>query len=454
MQNEAQKLVYIVSLGCPKNLVDTEVLTASLLKYGFGLSNDPENAEVFLVSTCAFIPPAREEAAENIAEAEAWKDMGEDRKIVVAGCLPQWDKNCEFRSKFPTVELWLGVDSPGKFGWELARLYAGLDDSIKPGQAPLYLYDHNTPRLQLTLPHYAYLKIADGCDNRCSYCSIPTIRGKLRSRRISSVVKEAENLLDNGVRELILIAQDTTAFGDDRDDNSNLPALLRELEKLPGKFWLRLLYTHPASFIAQQDELIGILRTAQHLLPYVDMPLQHISDPILQSMGRKAGKKGICELLAKLPREIPEIAIRTTFLVGYPGETDENFSELREFVQEQQFTRLGVFPYFPEPDTPATELPDQVSAEIAGQRADEIMALQEEISVWRNSQLAGQIIDVIIDGIEEGGTVLGRSWMDAPEIDNRVIITGAEEIPVGEIGLVKITEWDAFELTGAWQNDD
>jgi ribosomal protein S12 methylthiotransferase len=441
--------VHIVSLGCPKNFVDTEVLAGNLLVSGWGIAMDPDEADVFMINTCAFIHPAREEAREVISESVEWKKLNpQKRRILVCGCLIQWDKQETFKADFPEVDLWSGIDQIPNVGARLNSLY-----EKQPGEAgcflradvPKYIYNEMTPRLKLTLNHIAYIKIAEGCDNRCAYCSIPSIRGGLHSRAIASIKKEAADLLASNTRELILIAQDVTAFGHDRKSSGEtLAGLIRELDDFEGNYWIRLLYAHPAHF---SDELIDAVAGAKHTLPYIDMPLQHINDGILRRMGRKVTAAQIRVLLEKLRAKIPGLAIRTTFITGLPGEGDAEFKELEEFVKEQKFHRVGVFGYYPEPGTPAADMKDRVSAEIAGKRAGKIMDLQTKISLKRNKSLVGKTFDVIVDSVN-GDYAVGRTYMDAPEIDNEVIIAVDRDIEAGKFSRIAITGADVYELEG------
>jgi ribosomal protein S12 methylthiotransferase len=444
-----QKFVYSVSLGCPKNFVDTEILAGHLLSGNIGLTESPDSADVYMINTCAFIPPARAEAESFIRKAVTWKKKKpQSRKIAICGCLVQWDKKSEYAGKYPEVDLWLGIDKIASIAKHIGQLFE--KETVKPIRsstlAPEYLYDENTARLQLTPKHYAYVKIAEGCNNRCTYCSIPGIRGALRSRSSESVFKEAKNLVGSACRELILIGQDTTAFGKDLNDkNENLPALLKKLDSIEGRFWIRILYTHPAHFT---DELISVFKNTRHIIPYIDMPLQHISDRILASMGRKVSSEQIKKLLSKLRAEIPGIAIRTTFLVGYPGENEEDFTELCNFIRSQKFDRLGAFTYYPEPETPAAALGMQVPADVAEQRKDIIMRLQAEISLEHNIGLAGKPLDVLIDRVGKG-EAHGRTYMDSPDIDNLVKIkTGKVKVSVGDLVKVMIKAASAYDVEG------
>ncbi len=446
MNNRKQKCqpvpaVFLVSLGCSKNLVDTEVIAGTLLTSGCTLAFDPEEADIYIINSCAFIPAARQEAEEAIADGIEWKTGSAGRKLVVAGCLPQWDTDGEIRRKYPEVDLWTGVNQIAG----IARLLQTQEKEFDYSN-PSYLYDENTPRLQLTLPHLAYLKIADGCNNRCTYCSIPNIRGVLRSRTIDSAVKEARNLIAGGVKELLLIAQDITAFGMDRPaSGETLPGLLRAISALDGDFVIRLLYTHPAHYT---DEFIDYLAGGNpKILPYLDIPLQHISDRILKAMHRHVTRAEIETLLQKLRSSIPDLVIRTTFITGFPGETEAEFAELQEFIKQYKFERCGVFPYAPEPHTPAAALPDQIPLEIAEERAEKLMKQQVAIMRRANRKWVGRELRVLIDDAE-GKTAVGRSWMDAPEIDNQITIFNAKRLKSGMFCKVRITTADSYEMNG------
>ncbi|OGV17399.1 MAG: ribosomal protein S12 methylthiotransferase RimO [Lentisphaerae bacterium GWF2_38_69] len=446
------KYIYIVSLGCSKNFVDTEIMAAELIQNGFGLTSEKSKANICLINTCAFIPPARTEAESNILECIKWKKSRNGfRKIIVTGCLTQWDKKNQYSSKYPEVDLWLGIEEIPSLPQKLLGLYDrnnGKSSSSKVtcNYSPKYLYDETTPRIILSSSSHAFIKIADGCDNRCSYCSIPSIRGNLRSRTIISVVKEAENIIKTGVREIILIAQDITAFSRDiKNSNENLAKLLKELDKIEGNYWIRLHYLHPEGIT---DELIETLKTSRHIIAYLDIPLQHISDPILKAMNRKIGKNYILEVLEKI-RQIKAMTIRTTFLVGFPGETQENFEELLEFVRKSNFERIGVFPFYPEPGTKAAAMKNIVPSDVAKERAEIIQKVHTEKSLKFNSNLVGNIFDVILDSVNNKFAI-GRTYMDSPDIDNTVIVEYSKKpnLKPGEIIRVKIESFSAFELKG------
>lgn len=431
--------VFIVSLGCPKNLVDTEVMAGLLLTHGFMLAEDPAQANLYLINTCAFLPEAREEAYDNIREAIHWKKKRKNaRKIVVTGCLCQKVPSEELQKAYPEVDIFLPVDGIGK----LADILQGAPLPRCLGK-PTFLADETLPRLLLTLPHVAFLKIADGCNNCCAYCSIPGIRGSLRCRTQESVLKEAGNLLDGGARELVLIAQDITAY----DQPGGLGALLRELNRLDGDFRIRLLYTHPAHYT---DDFIDAVAECTKVIPYLDIPLQHISDRILKEQFRRVTTARTRELLSSLRARIPNLVLRTTFITGLPGETEAEFEELKDFIREQRFERCGVFAYSPEPDTPAANYPDQIPYEIAQTRADELLELQQAIMQERNREWIGKKDRVLIDQVLPDGAC-GRGTLDAPDIDNLVWVTSSEPLEEGQFYDVVYTEADEFELHGEVQ---
>lgn len=435
----APSALFLVSLGCSKNLVDTEVIAGTLLSSGRTLAFDPEEADLYVINTCAFLPAAREEAFAAIREGIEWKRAAEGRRLVVSGCLTEWDKTGEVRKNFPEVDLWTGVNQTAK----LAEL---LDSDVAPAPAgaPCYLYDETTPRLQLTLPHLAYLKIADGCNNRCTYCSIPGIRGTLRSRSIASVTEEARNLIRGGVRELLVIAQDITAFGMDRPESGeNLQLMLEALNNLDGDFVIRLLYTHPAHYTPGLIDFLA--RTDTKVLPYLDIPLQHISDRILRAMNRHVTREEIETLLATLRRRIPDLTLRTTFITGFPGESEEEFEELQAFARKFRFERCGVFPYSAEPGTPAAKLPGQIPQELAEARATKLMKQQLSRMKRANKALEGKEFRVLIDEID-GHVAIARGPMDAPEIDNVIAIPKPARLREGQFCRVRITGTDGYDL--------
>lgn len=437
--------VEITSLGCAKNLVDTEAAAASLMLHGFGLTPEEREADVKYINSCAFLAAARAELEEHLHHAAIWKKRKASvRKIVVGGCITAWDKDGAFRAAHPEVDLWISIKSAAELGTALEDLLSG---KTKPGalcDAGIEL-DHTVPRLQLTPPHYANLRVSDGCDNRCTYCKIPDIRGPLKSRTLDDVLAEAENLLSNGVKELIVIAQDTAAFGRDLTGTPRLAELLDELDKLDGDFLIRLMYLHPASV---NDELIAAMTRCKHLIRCIEMPLQHISVHILHAMHRKAGGAATREVVKKL--QSAGFAIRTTFMVGFPGETEEDFAELLEYVKEAKFTRLGVFTFSAESGVPAANLPDPVPAAVAEKRMEILMQAQAEISLNSNLSLIGKTVDVILDAVLTGGKGYGRMFTDAPEIDNTVLIRGVNrrKHTEGDFVRIQVESASEYEIKG------
>lgn len=429
-----QKSFYLVALGCPKNLVDSGVLSGGLLSAGWGITFDPQDADLYLINTCAFIPAARAEAKAEIDAALAWKAECSGREVAVCGCLTGYSDTV--KEEFPGVDHWLGVDDIA----HAAEIVSGTKGS---STGKCYLHDENTPVLQLTLPHISYIKIADGCNNRCSYCAIPRLRGDLRSRPESSVLAEVRMAVANGVREVVLVAQDITVFGADRPESGEtLAKLLQKIDDIEGDFCVRLLYTHPAHYT---DELIRVIAESKKVLHYLDMPLQHISDRLLKAMNRHIDRKGIEELLGKLRKAIPDLVLRTTFITGLPGETQEEFEELESFIKTWKFERMGVFPYAPEPGTPAAAMPDQIPAETAEERATKLMKSQIARMKRRSRTLEGTRCRVLIDQIEDGTAIARGAW-DAPDIDN-VILFNAGRSCVGEFADVVITGISGCDLT-------
>lgn len=440
--------ISIISLGCPKNLVDAEVMCGTLASAGFQLTNDREAADLLLVNTCSFIADARDEAHEEIREALRWKRLGRGRRrVAVAGCLPQREPG-QTATAYPEVDLFLSLDDVPRAARLVRELFDNslADRNVPAGSLPTYLYDHTAPRLTLTPSSYAYLKIAEGCDHRCAYCSIPSIRGNQRSRTIASLLEECRQLLGQGARELNLIGQDSSRYGLDLAEPASLGALVREIDRIEGDFWVRILYTHPRYV---DDALIDTLAASRHVVPYLDIPLQHISDGVLKAMRRGLGSRETRALMARLRERWPGVAVRTTFLVGFPGETESDFNELLDYVTEYRFERLGVFAFSPEPGTPAAALTEGVvPAEEAQARRDAIMARQQEIATAMNQALVGRTLRVLVDGSERPGRYLGRTSADAPEIDNVVHLRGPRGALEGSFAEVRIDKASAYDLTG------
>lgn len=437
-------MVRITSLGCAKNFVDTELASASFLCSGFGLTDDDDEADVQFVNTCAFLKEARDEASGIIRDLKRWKAACPGRHIIVAGCFVQW-ASAEELAKYPYVDAWMRIDTVSEAGKIALSLQGGSAPGVC-GEAgkPKYIYDDATPRVQLTPSHYAYVKIADGCDNCCAYCLIPSIRGSLRSRTEESVVKEVRSLIGSGVKEIILIAQDTGGFGRDRDGVPGFAGLLKKLDELPGDFWLRVMYLHPASV---GDELLSVLKNAVHVIRCIEMPIQHIADNVLKGMGRKVYGARTREVI----RRIMDLgyAVRTTLMTGFPGETKEDYEELLEFVKETKFERLGVFAYSAEPGTRAAELPGQVPAKTASARRAALLKAQRAVSLEHNRALIGTELPVIVDEITGRGRARGRTLYDAPDIDNLVNLRFKGKLAPGAVVTAKVEEASEYELNAA-----
>ncbi len=438
-------VVGLVSLGCAKNLVDSEKMLASLALDGYVVTGDLDAADVAIINTCAFLEAAREESARTIDELVARKRRGALELVVVAGCWPQFDRDA-ILNRWPDVDALVGLEARDHVGRLLKRLSEKPQDQPAEDIPPLRRAasdDHE--RLRLTPRHLAYLRISEGCNNRCSYCTIPLIRGRLRSKPLSCVLTEAAELIRDGAKELVLIGQDTTAYGRDIKGSLDVAGLLARLDQLPGVRWLRLLYTHPASFNRSLLEAYGRL---DHLLPYVDLPLQHISDRILESMGRRVTRKDIEGLVENLRQERPDVVLRTTFIVGYPGETDEEFGQLLDFVREVRFDRLGAFPFSPEAHTRAAELPNRVPPEIREARLRELMATQRKISEQNHRALIGEALEVIIDQgtSNPDKPAVGRVWGQAPDIDGVTRVVSDRPLCAGETVLARISDAGPYDL--------
>jgi len=423
--------IAMITLGCPKNVVDSEVLRAWLTNERLEFVAEANQADVIIINTCAFILPAREEAIDTILEAVTLKKAGKAQQVFVVGCLPQISAE-ELTREIPEVDAFFPHKDFDFIGKQIVRML-NLNAAVKLQHRVL-----ETPN------HYAYLKISDGCDNRCHYCTIPQIKGRHRSRRLSDLIDEARELADNGVKEIILVAQDTTYYGRDIGDRGALIKLIKSLAKIDQFKWIRLLYAHPAHV---EDELIDLFKEEEKLCRYIDLPVQHISDKILKSMGRQTTKSEINRLIEKLRKNIPGIAIRTTLIVGYPGESEKDFQELKQFISDVEFERLGAFKYIAEEGTKAAAYRDQIDESVKEDRFQEIMEVQYEISKRKNNRMIGETISVIVDEKEMlDGFYQARTQWDSPLIDNIVHIRG--EINIGDMYHVKIKETDAYDMWG------
>lgn len=442
--------VALVSLGCPKNLVDAEVMLGHLPAERFEITAQEDQADIIVVNTCSFIQDAKEESIETILDVADHKQSGNCRMLIVSGCLPQRYQE-ELARQLPEVDLFMGTgDAPRIVA--LIEQQLGRDHASTEIGTPDYLYDHSTPRVNSSPFYTSYIKIADGCSNHCSYCIIPQLRGALRSRSIDSVVEEARRLADSGVREINLIAQDITAYGADLGDGTAIEPLLRALVKIESLDWIRLLYAYPDGI---RDELIDLMAKEEKICNYLDLPLQHIDDRILQQMNRRLDSAGIRKLLHKMRSRIPDLTLRTSFIVGFPGETPEQFESLLQFVEEGHFERVGAFRYSREEGTPAAGLPDQVPARTKKSRLNRLMKAQARVSLALNRRRVGQIEQVLIEGYSEETDLLlkGRSAHQAPDIDGNCLITSGKA-NIGQLVSVRITDSSEYDLIGEILEED
>ena len=438
----------LISLGCPKNLVDSEQMLGILHQSGYQLVQDPEKSDFVVINTCGFIENARKESFEAIDQMLELKRAGKIRGVVVTGCLAerQHEKLLEER---PEIDGLVGVFGRDEISDLVGRIMDGLDEQrtvFRP--APIRaLSDHM--RLQVTPPHFAYMKISEGCDRLCTFCAIPKMRGKHASKPMADVVTEAKRLADQGVRELILVAQDTTYYGIDIYGEPRLRGLLEELDQIEGLDWIRLMYFYPMYI---DDSLIRSIASAKRIVPYIDMPLQHINNTMLKRMARRVTRESTHEMVSKLREGIPNLVMRTTMIAGFPGETDEQFEELEQFVDELHFERLGVFTYSIEPDTPAAKLDDHLPERIKKERRNRLMAVQQKNAIaWCESQI-GKTLPVLIDkAVDEANHVwLGRSYADAPDVDACVFVTATPENPLspGALADCEIVSYKNYDLVG------
>lgn len=440
----------VVSLGCPKNLVDSETMLGLIHEENYEITNDPSEAEIVIVNTCGFIESAKEESINTILQMAEYKKSGSCKYIIVTGCLSQRYAE-ELFSELPEADAIAGVEVYDEIGSIIKRVMNGERFIMLERSKPDVIYTSKEtflPRILTTPSYTAYLKIAEGCDNCCSYCAIPKIRGPYRSKPMEQVLKEAKALADNGVKELIVVAQDTTRYGEDLPGGKLLLAdLLKELNKIESLKWIRVMYCYPNNFT---DELIETFASLDKVCKYVDLPLQHASNRLLASMNRYDTREEVEMLLAKLRKRIPGIVIRTTFIVGFPGETDADFEELKEFVEQQRFENAGVFAYSQEEGTVAGAMPNQIPDEIKQERYHELMALQAQISEEIHKDTEGQTLEVLVEGIEEDGSGLhyGRSYREAPDIDGLVFIENPGDIKPGCFVKVNILQGFTYESVG------
>ncbi len=432
----------MVSLGCPKNLVDSEVMLGLIREKQLEITNDPAEADLIIVNTCGFIESAKEESINTVLQMAEYKQNGSCKYLVMTGCLGQRYADELFES-MPEVDAIVGTDSFTDIGWVIDQVMVGK--RLKHLQK-LESKNVAMPPRMLTTPSYmAYLKIAEGCDNCCSYCIIPQLRGPYTSRPFAEVLAEAKALADSGIKELIVVAQDTTRYGEDTTGKLLLPQLLHDLNALEGIEWIRVMYLYPNNFT---DELIEAFATLDKVCKYIDIPLQHASDRLLDSMNRFDTREQVETLLNKLRTRIPGITIRTTFIVGFPGETEEDFEELKDFVEKQRFENAGVFQYSQEEGTVAGAMENQIAAEVKENRYHELMALQAGISEEIHQEREDAELDVLVEGFDEDNLAYGRSTHEAPDIDGTIFIENAEGLAVGDMVRVRILQGFTYEMVG------
>lgn len=432
--------VGMISLGCPKNQVDGEALLAKLAQAGYQIVNEIENSDVMIVNTCGFIEDAKREAIDTILEVAQYKKAGLISAIVVTGCLAERYQD-EILKEMPEVDAVIGIGANSGIVKVCDKALCGIKTSNFPNKCYLPL---DGERMLSTPPHWAYLKIAEGCDNRCAYCAIPGIRGNFRSRTIESVVDEAKSLVNRGVKEIILVAQDTTKYGQDLYGEYSLDKLLKELVKIDGLEWIRLFYCYPQRIT---DSLIDVIVNEDKVCKYIDIPLQHSDATVLKNMNRVGDGNDYRVLLNKMREAIPGLALRTTFMVGFPGETDEQFENLCEFVKDIKFDKMGCFTFSPEEDTPAFDMENQIDEDVKKRRQEVLMNAQLFITEASNKGRVGNVYKVIVDSFADG-KYTGRSYMDSPEIDSGIIFTSNKKLNIGDFVDVKITDFDGYDLIG------
>ncbi len=436
-----------ISLGCAKNLVDTEVMLGILVANNIELTPDPAEADVLIVNTCSFIKSAKEESITTVLNMAEYKTEGKCRSLIIAGCLGQ-RYGQELLDEIPEADAIVGTGA-----WN--RIMEAVNETLQGNRVVIngeseIIYDANIPRITTTPEYSAYVKIAEGCDNRCAYCAIPLMRGRYRSRSMEDIKAEVERLANRGVKEINLIAQDSTNYGHDIYGKPYLAELLKELVKIDSLNWVRILYCYPKYFT---DKLIEVMASEDKICKYVDLPLQHAHDAVLRRMNRVDTRASVEALLAKIRQRIPEVTIRSTFIVGFPGETASQYQSLRDFIEEQRFDKVGIFTYSREEDTPAYDMPDQVSEEIMQERYHDLMSLQCKISEELNCALEGKILEVLIEGrdTDQLSVAYGRSRREAPEVDGQVYVENDTDSKPGDLIKVKIVQGFTYDLVGEKQ---
>ena len=440
--------ILFISLGCDKNLADSEEMLGLLTAGGHEITDDETQADAIVINTCCFIKDAKEESVETILEMAEYKKTGSCHALIVTGCMAQRYQK-EIIEEVPEVDAVLGTTSYGDIVKALEEAVAG--NHFEEFRDIDYLPDTGSKRVLTTGGHFGYLKIAEGCDKHCTYCIIPKLRGKFRSVPMERLIAQAEDMAEQGVKELILVAQETTVYGRDLYGKKSLHILLKKLCEIRGIRWIRILYCYPEEIY---DELIETIRDEKKICHYLDIPIQHASDRILKRMGRRTSKQELIDIVGKLRREIQDIVLRTTLITGFPGETEEDHEELKEFVDEMEFDRLGVFTYSPEENTPAAEMADQVPEEVKEERRDELMELQQEISYDRGQDRIGQELLVMIEGkVADESAYIGRTYGDAPKVDGYIFVQTGELLMTGDFAKVRVTGALEYDLIGVLSDE-
>lgn len=435
--------ILFISLGCDKNLVDTEVMLGMLASRGYEMTNDEQEADIIVINTCCFIHDAKEESIQSILEMAEYKKNGSAKALIVTGCMAERYRQ-EILDEIPEVDEVLGTTAYDRILDAVDAALAGQHEVMTADLDALPLPE--TKRLVTTGGHFAYLKIAEGCDKHCTYCIIPKIRGNFRSVPMERLLKEAQDLAEQGVKELILVAQETTLYGKDLYGEKSLPKLLRELCKISGIRWIRILYCYPEEIT---DELIQVMKEEPKICHYLDLPIQHANDTILKRMGRRTSKQELIDIVQKLRKEIPDICLRTTLITGFPGETQEQHEEVMEFIDTLEFDRLGAFTYSPEEDTPAATFEDQIDEEVKEDRQADIMELQQEIAFDKAEDMIGREVLVMIEGkVADENAYVGRTYRDAPNVDGLIFINTDVELISGDFAKVKVTGALDYDLIG------
>ena len=435
--------ILFISLGCDKNLVDTEVMLGMLASRGYEMTNDEQEADIIVINTCCFIHDAKEESIQNILDMAEYKKNGSAKALIVTGCMAERYRQ-EILDEIPEVDEVLGTTAYDRILDAVDAALAGQHEVMTANLDALPLPE--TKRLVTTGGHFAYLKIAEGCDKHCTYCIIPKIRGNFRSVPMERLLKEAQDLAEQGVKELILVAQETTLYGKDLYGEKSLPKLLRELCKISGIRWIRILYCYPEEIT---DELIQVMKEEPKICHYLDLPIQHANDTILKRMGRRTSKQELIDIVQKLRKEIPDICLRTTLITGFPGETQEQHEEVMEFIDTLEFDRLGAFTYSPEEDTPAATFEDQIDEAVKEDRQADIMELQQEIAFDKAEEMIGREVLVMIEGkVADENAYVGRTYRDAPNVDGLIFINTDVELISGDFAKVKVTGALDYDLIG------